>query len=236
MWNKKKKCLLSFHDISIDNFDTISPLLEEIRLLASTPFALLIIPDPKSASSERFDAFKKQLKKWQQEGYELLLHGCSHFSIDSHRLSYQGRLAHILTHGEAEFAGLNQADSATLFKRALSFWNQLELEKPKAFVPPAWYDNPFLSSQVLKEGIVYEGRFLIQTKTLRHLSFAISFAGLLKPLIPIAFNYGHALLRIPFGVTRIALHPVDFPNHRERIHNLIRAALNESHWLQYKDL
>jgi len=236
MWNKKKKCLLSFHDISIENFDTISLLLEEIRLLAGCPFALLIIPDTKDASVERIKAFKKQLKEWREDGYEILLHGCSHLSTESHQRSYLGQIAQILTHREAEFAGLNQKDSLILLQKALDFWFFLDLDSPEVFIAPAWYDNPFLASQVLMQEMRYEGRFTIRTKKKIYFSVAISFAGLVKPLVPIAFFFGHLLLRIPFIIPRIALHPVDFPTHREQIHNLIRSALNQSHWLRYKDL
>lgn len=236
MFKKKKDCLLSFHDISIDNFDAIVPLIEEIRLLSGSPFALLVIPDTQKASLERIEAFKKQLRDWEQDGFEILLHGCSHTSLKSFSRSYQGRMAQLLTHGEAEFAGLNLADSSFLFEKALTFWNTLVLTPPKTFIPPAWYGNPFLPSLVLKHQIQYEGRFYIQTNKRRLFSGAISFAGLVHFLIPIAFFYGRLLLRLPFGIPRIALHPVDFPNQREHIHNLIRFALGERQWIHYKDL
>lgn len=232
----KNACLLSFHDISVHNFDAVVPLVDEILFLAGTPFALLVIPDTKGSSTERIFAFKAQLKTWQQNGFELLLHGCSHKASANSGRSYPGRLALHLTSNEAEFAGLNKESSASLLEEALSLWQALEVGPPTAFVPPTWHANPFLVSQVLERGMLYEGRFWIQNKNKKILSGAISFAGLPKILGPASFTYAKQLLNTPVGVPRMALHPVDFPRRRESIHYLIRLVLAKRRWIKYGDL
>jgi len=236
MHKAKQACLLSFHDVGIHNFDIVDSLIDEILFLAGTPFALLVIPNTKGETAERISAFKMQLIAWQQDGFELLLHGCYHGVRSDSNRSYPGRLALRLTNNEAEFSGLNEASSAALLEEALSFWETLEIGPPTVFVPPTWHSNPFLVSQVLDRSMLYEGRFWIQNKNKKYFSGVISFAGLPKIAIPATFAYAKSLLNTPVGIPRLALHPSDFPDHRKDINHLIRLALNKRRWIQYASL
>ena len=153
-----------------------------------------------------------------------------------------------LTHGEAEFAGLSEFESTRLLHAGLNAWQKLfEIPgqarndagvKPAAFIPPTWYSNKFLPSQVHAEKMLYEDRFALTTANGKRIASPVaSFAGIPDALVKPAFKFGSFILNFPFGLPRIALHPVDFPQHEKAIHNLIRAALGCGRKLtRYKDL
>ena len=155
--------------------------------------------------------------------------------------SYMGLIGMNLTNGEAEFAGLSEYESDRLLQAGLAAWNELfgeQVEKPVAFIPPTWYSNNFLCKQVRKLGILFEDRFSITTmRGNRYASLVTSFAGIPDFLIKPAFKFGELILKIPVGLPRIALHPVDFPTREWEVRDILRTALGSGRKLaRYADL
>ena len=235
-----RKFLLCFHDFSVWNYQKVAPILEELKDLAGGPFSVLVIPDTEKAPSDMVKGFRETLQKLKADGFELALHGYKHQAEFSQGRSYAGLIGMNLTGGEAEFAGLSEFESSRLLHLGLDAWKALigDSEKPTAFVPPTWYSNKFLPSQVHAEKMLYEERFaLVTAKGKRYASPVASFAGIPDFLIKAAFKFGAIALKVPVGLPRIALHPVDFPTRTDKIHDLIRIALNSGRKLsQYKDL
>ena len=212
-----RKFLLCFHDFSVWNYRKVTPILEELRDLAGAPFSVLVIPDTEKASPE-------------SEGFGLALHGFKHKAEFSQGRSYMGIIGMNLTHGEAEFAGLSEYESSRLLHSGIAAWKSLfegRPSKPAAFVPPTWYSNKFLPSQVHAEKMLYEDRFsLVTARGRRYISLVASFAGILDFMVKPAFKFGELILKLPVGLPRIALHPVDFPERGAAVHDLIRTALH----------
>ena len=231
-----RKFLLCFHDFSVWNYQKMAPILENLKDLVGAPFNILVIPDTEKAPSDMIDGFREVLRQLKEEGFELALHGFKHKAEFSQGRSYMGLVSMNLTHGEAEFAGLSEFESTRLLHAGLNAWQKLfEIPgqarndagvKPAAFIPPTWYSNKFLPSQVHAEKMLYEDRYtLISAQGKRYNSPVASFAGIPKFLLKPAFKFGEIILKIPVGLPRIALHPVDFPQREKDIHNLIRTAL-----------
>ena len=89
-----------------------------------------------------------------------------------------------------------------------------------------WPSNKFLPGQVRAAKMLYEDRFSMTTVNgVRYSSPVASFAGIPKVTENAAFLYAEGILKFPFGVPRIAVHPVDFPRLNGRIRNLVRLAL-----------
>ena len=235
-----RKFLLCFHDFSVWNYQKVTPILEKLKDLAGAPFSLLVIPDTEAAPSDIVRDFRATLAQLKSEGFEFALHGYKHKAEFSQGRSYAGLIAMNLTNGEAEFAGLSEFESSRLLHAGLDAWEKLfdKPEKPAAFIPPTWYSNKFLASQVHAEQMLYEDRFsLVTADGSRYISPVASFAGIPKFTTKAAFKFGDIVLKIPVGLPRIALHPVDFPQHEVLIRNLIRTALSCGRRLtQYKDL
>lgn len=230
-----RKFLLCFHDFSVWNYQKMTPILEKLKDLAGAPFSILVIPDTETAPSDTVRDFRATLTQLKSEGFELSLHGFKHKAEFSQGRSYAGLIAMNLTNGEAEFAGLSEFESSRLLHAGLDAWEKLfeipgqarnDIEKPTAFIPPTWYSNKFLPSQVRAEKMLYENRFSLKTiRGKRYPSPVASFAGIPNSLVKLAFKFGVLILKIPFGLPRIALHPTDFPRHSDSIKNLIRTAL-----------
>ena len=236
-----RKFLLCFHDFSVWNYTKVTPVLEELKDLVGAPFSVLVIPDTEKASAEAVHGFRETLLRLKGEGFELALHGYKHKAEFSQGRSYMGLVAMNLTRGEAEFAGLSEYESDRLLQAGLAAWNGLlgeHAEKPVAFIPPTWYSNNFLCKQVRKLGILFEDRFSITTaRGVRLASPVASFAGIPDFLIKPAFKFGELILKVPFGLPRIALHPVDFPARAGEVRDILRTALGSGRKLaRYADL
>ena len=242
-----RKFLLCFHDFSVWNYQKVTPILEKLKDLAGAPFSILVIPDTETAPSDTVRDFRATLTQLKSEDFELALHGFKHKAEFSQGRSYAGLIAMNLTQGEAEFAGLSEFESSRLLHAGLDAWEKLfevpglvrnDIEKPAAFIPPTWYSNKFLPTQVHAEKMLYEDRFaLVTSRGKRYASPVASFAGIPGFVTKTAFKFGDIILKVPVGLPRIALHPEDFPQHEIQIKNLIRTALGCGRRLtQYKDL
>ncbi len=234
-----RKFLLCFHDFSVWNYQKVVPVLEELKDLTGRPFNVLVIPDTEKASPETIEGFKASLLKLREEGFELALHGYKHKAEFSQGRTYAGLIGMNLTHGEAEFAGLSKYESERLLDAGLDAWKALLGEyQPVAFVPPTWYSNAFLRRQVRERGMLFEDRFSLTTAAgKRFVSPVTSFAGIPNFLIKPAFRFGEIILKLPAGLPRIALHPVDFPARAGEVRDVIRTALSKGRELvRYSDL
>lgn len=240
-----KKFLLCFHDFSVWNYQTIMPVLDGLKDLAGGPFSILVIPSTEGADEAVIAGFKAALRQLNNEGYELALHGYKHKAEFSQGRSYFGLIAMTITNREAEFAGLSQYESERMLKLGMSAWIDLFKEgdntagpRPAAFIPPTWWSNKHLPLQVRGGGMLYEDRFsMTSRKGKRYASPVTSFAGIPDFAIKPMFSIGEFLMKVPFGVPRIALHPTDFPVHRGRIRHLIRTALGSGRELAlYRDI
>lgn len=239
-----RKFLLCFHDFSVWNYQDVIPVLEELKELVGAPFSVLVIPDTENAPMETIDGFRAALGRLKLEGFELALHGFKHKAEFSQGRSYAGLIGMNLTSGEAEFAGLSEYESCRLLQASLGAWKKLfadengDAEMPVAFVPPTWFSNKFLPGQVRAAKMLYEDRFSMTTVNgVRYSSPVASFAGIPKVTENAAFLYAEGILKFPFGVPRIAVHPVDFPRLNGRIRNLVRLALGcNRHLVFYREL
>ena len=249
-----KRFLLCFHDFSVWNYQKVTPILEELKELAGRPFSVLVIPDTENATADAIDDFRRTLACLKSEGFELALHGFKHKAEFSQGRSYAGLVGMNLTGGEAEFAGLSEYESSRLLQAALVAWNALfdfpqekcgaekALQKdgfrPVAFVPPTWFSNKFLPGQVRAEKMLYEDRFSITTAGgVRYASPVASFAGIPKVTEKAAIAYAAFIMRLPVGLPRLAVHPVDYPRMRDVVCDTIREALDNNRKLvHYSEL
>lgn len=228
-----KRFLLCFHDFSVWNYQKVTPILEELKELVGGPFSLLVIPDTENATPEAVENFRATLAKLKSEGFELALHGFKHKAEFSQGRSYAGLVGMNLTGGEAEFAGLSEYESSRLLQAALESWKKLfadekgNADAPIAFVPPTWFSNKFLPGQVRAEKMLYEDRFSLTTaEGIRYASPVASFAGIPKIAEKAAIAYAAFIMKLPVGLPRLAVHPVDFPRLRDVVRDTIRVALN----------
>lgn len=216
--------MLCFHDLGISNFREVVPLLFDLREELGEPFSVLVIPAVGAQPKGEVEEFKAALARLEAEGFELALHGFRHVADRDLKRSFFGRAALLATGGEAEFAGLSEGDSRMVLEQSLAAWRALVGRAAAAFVPPTWHANDFLLAQVLRRGLVYESRLAIFGGGKKHFSPVTSFAGIPPRFEGLALALGRAILKLPVGVPRLALHPSDFPHLKEEIFGLVRTA------------
>lgn len=239
-----RKFLLCFHDFSVWNYQKVIPILEDLKDLVRSPFSVLVIPDTETATADAVQGFREALMRLKSDGFEFALHGFKHKAEFSQGRSYAGLVGMNMTSGEAEFAGLSQYESSRLLQAALGAWNTLFAEEngkadaPVAFVPPTWFSNKYLPGQVRAEKMLYEDRFSLTTADgVRYASPVASFAGIPKATEKAAIAYAALIMKLPVGLPRLAVHPVDFPRMRDVIRDTIRVALgNRRKLVRYGDL
>lgn len=235
----QKEFLLCFHDFSVWNYQAVMPILSSLKELAGRAFSVLVIPSTEGADEVAVAGFRSALKQLREEGFELALHGFKHKAEFSQGRGYAGLVSMNMTGGEAEFAGLSEYESSRLLQAAFAAWKNLFDDDflPVAFVPPTWFSNKYLPRQVYAEKMLYEDRFSMTNAVgERYASPVASFAGIPKFSEKPALAYARGILKFPFGVPRIALHPVDFPHLQNEICDLIRLALSCRKLALYKEL
>ena len=236
----RKKFLLCFHDISVWNYQKVVPEILSLKDLCGRGFSLLVIPCTEGATPDAVRGFREALLQLQSEGFELALHGYKHKAEFSQGRSYMGLVGMSLTGGEAEFAGLCEYESSRLLQCGLKAWGDLFMAggsddcpvvqtAPVAFVPPTWYSNKYLPGQVRAAKMLYEDRFSLTTaKGFRYASPVASFAGIPASLEKLSIAFGSLIMKLPFGIPRLALHPTDFPQMNGVVRDIVREALNNN--------
>jgi hypothetical protein len=107
--------LASIHDVSPHFESAIDQLADRLqRLLGAPRFAMLVVPDywgqaPLAAAP----AFRARLRRWSDQGVEMLLHGWSHRDDSHHDNAAAVFKARHLTAGEGEFLGRSCAGCGT---------------------------------------------------------------------------------------------------------------------------
>jgi len=188
-------------------------------MLGNAPMALGVIPSCAQTSMEQF---REALESFRNQGHELLLHGFQHQADVRLSRSWGGRIALHLTHGEAEFAGLDELSSRSVLEDALRAWEMLAVGPADGFVPPTWHAPEYLAEQVLAMGWpCFESRWGIWTRKnvrCQHIfSAPVSLAGLPEPLPRLALGLAAQVFSL-WGVPRLVLHPGELTGpHGQRI-------------------
>lgn len=135
-----KRLLASIHDVSPCFESDIDRLADRLQgLLGGPRFAMLVVPNYWGrAHLADAPAFRARLRRWSDQGVEMILHGWSHHDDARHENAAAAFKARHLTAGEGEFLGLSRAEA----KRRLADGRALledAIGRPvTGFVAPAW--------------------------------------------------------------------------------------------------
>jgi hypothetical protein len=181
------------------------------------------------------------LQRFRDEGHELCLHGFQHKANLSLKRSWLGRILQQLTHGEAEFAGLDEAGCRSVLEDSIRAWDWLGMGRAEGFVPPTWHAPELLAEIALDIGwSFYEERLVIHLQSQgRHrvASIPVSFAGMPAFLHPLIVWIGKVLVPVLSGVPRLVLHPGELSGgNAVAIRRLLEAWAARRTAISYKEL
>ncbi|MGL1933601.1 MAG: DUF2334 domain-containing protein [Fibrobacterales bacterium] len=204
--------LLSFHDITINNFITVESFLNAIDQEGEYPCALLITPFiNESIDPGLITSFAQWLTKRHSLGHEIFIHGYTHTADPHLKRTLWGRFKNKINNHEAEFAGLDSDDTTRVLMRALAAYTKLHRGPVSGFVPPTWFDSPTLKQECFNSSLpIYESRFAIHNLE----GSTIKTTPMSWFRSPILFILGTLYIRcrLLFPIhrpLRIALHPQD---------------------------
>ncbi len=136
----RKRLLASIHDVSPCFESEVDRLVERLEALLGAPrFAMLVVPDYWGrAHLGRAPAFRARLRRWSDQGVEMLLHGWSHRDDARHETAGAAFKARHLTAGEGEFLGLSRLEARRRLQDGRALLEDAIGRPVIGFVAPAW--------------------------------------------------------------------------------------------------
>ena len=108
-------------------------------LLGAPRFAMLVVPDYWGrAHLAEAPAFRARLRRWADQGVEMILHGWSHRDDLRHDSGAAAFKARHLTAGEGEFLGLSRAEAKRRLEGGRALLEDAIGRPVLGFIAPAW--------------------------------------------------------------------------------------------------
>jgi len=135
-----KRLLASIHDVSPYFESDIDRLVDRLQRLLGTPrFAMLVVPNYWGrAHLAEAPAFRARLRRWSDQGVEMILHGWSHHDELRHETAVAAFKARHLTAREGEFLGLSRAEAKRRLEEGRALLEDAIGRPVTGFVAPAW--------------------------------------------------------------------------------------------------
>lgn len=175
---------------------------------------MLVVPDHWSGAPIRPGSpFATRLRRWADEGVEMMLHGFTHRDDSNHEGSANRLRAGLMTAGEGEFLGLSRAEAADRIGRGRALVEDVIGRPIDGFVAPAWlYGEGALEALADSAIPVAEDHLRVWSPaTGRQLSRGpvITWASRSRWRLASSLLAAAALRHAPLGVLRIGVHPPD---------------------------
>lgn len=186
--------------------------------------------------------FAGKLRRWADQGIEMMLHGFTHRDDASHKGSADRFRAGFMTAGEGEFLGLSEAEALTRIAEGRSLVEDVIGRPIDGFVAPAWLYGPGALEALNNSGIgIAEDHFRVWSPaTGRQLSRGpvITWASRTRWRLISSLAAAAALRHAPLDVLRIGVHPPDVRHPRlvKSIGKTFSAALRSRRPGRYADL
>lgn len=130
--------LVSIHDVTPAHAERIQKICDLFAEAGVTRYALLVVPNFHGAwPLDNHAAFAADLRRRQDAGVEVFLHGLRHDEVGLRRSLGQALIGAGRTNREAEFLSLSPAQAAVRIDRGLEIVRSCGLA-PMGFVPPGW--------------------------------------------------------------------------------------------------
>jgi uncharacterized protein len=154
----KKHLIVSLHDVTSSTFPQIERQLSDLSQLGVTRTSLLVIPHYHGREEMDKDArLCDELRKYQAQGHEIVLHGWKHLSKDLNRQRNnftQWFYRNLYTANEAEFLSLDYESASSLIQRGKEMFANKKLN-PTGFIAPAWLMNADVERALKDLGFQY---------------------------------------------------------------------------------
>jgi predicted deacetylase len=206
--------LASIHDVSPRFESDVKRLLDLLDPHVGRRIAMLVVPNhwgdaPIVAGSP----FATTLRRWADEGMEMLLHGFFHRDAELHHAAVDRLRAHFMTAGEGEFLGLDRDTASRRIADGRSLIEDVIGRDIDGFVAPAWlYGEGTLAALEDCRMPLAEDHFRVWSPA-NGSELArgpvITWASRTRLRLASSLAAAAALRQLPVRVMRIGVHPPD---------------------------
>ena len=162
MKTKPQFLVVSLHDVHAGSLSLIQDQIKFCEALGVTSFSLLVVPNyHQQGQWNDSPALLEWLKKRQEKGDEIVLHGHYHQRVNQPASCRNWFWTRFYTKNEAEFLDLNEGEAEQRIYEGLNSFLAAGFLTP-GFIAPAWLMSEDSLKTVFKIGFYY-------TNTLTHL-------------------------------------------------------------------
>ena len=243
---RAKRLLLSVHDVTPAHDARIARLTEVIeRNAGPARFAMLVVPDFHGEwPIGRFPAFQHWLRGRAEAGIEIFLHGWLHLDASRHQDAVSRLKAGMMTAGEGEFLGLDQAEATRRLRDGRALIEDVIGRPVAGFIAPAWLYGPGAMAAIAAEGFALaedhfkvwrpaDGRILAKGPVVTYATRTPA-----RMLSSLAVSRGATLALGALPNLRLAVHPgdADSPVVMGEFERALKAHLRGRRPARYADL
>lgn len=207
--------IVSIHDVSPRNFQTVQTMLNDLYETGVEHTSLLVIPNHHHlAPILEAPEFIQTLNEWQNHGHEIVLHGYYHLRPPADTDSGIKKLiASSYTSNEGEFLDLSYDQAHEKLSSGLADFAQVGW-KPTGFIAPAWLFSEPAEQAARDLGFLYTTRLTeiknLQTNTsIRTQSLVYSTRAKWRVTCSLAWNAWLKNKLKHHPVVRLGIHPPD---------------------------
>ncbi len=240
-----KRLQLAVHDVSPAHFDTLRKIHSAMVELGAVRYSMLVVPDYHGRwPLEEFPDFCRWLRELEENGVEMVLHGCRHEG-SGNRLSTADRIrSSLFTRSEGEFMGLDEKAAEKLLQKGRETLKRTLDIEVSGFVAPAWLYSRGTIAALAKTGFIFaENRWRIWTPRtgrtiLRMPAVNYSGGGLLKRFIAALWVMASGIILGGSETVRFAVHPCDFEDDviRNTVMKRLKTLLSKRETVSFTDL
>lgn len=126
------RALVSVHDVMPSTLNAVRQTVEVLEAMDVRPVTLLVVPGLDWSDTDR-----RTLIHLQDRGYRLAGHGWRHCAETIRGLRHRLHAA-LISRNVAEHLALGGTEIGALLRRCFRRFNELGLNPPRLYVPPAW--------------------------------------------------------------------------------------------------
>lgn len=215
----ERRLVVSIHDLRPGVQDVCSGLIGNLAALGVDRTSLLVVPDWKSDSSEGLrEDFVSWLKRLEDRGHEIVLHGLNHSADRPGRGVKDFVARRLYTNSESEFHGLDGDEAERRLRRGMELFRDAGFA-PGGFVAPAWLMSDGTLSVLGRLGFEYTttwGGILDLARMRMHRAPCIVWSSRAGWRTAISLVWVRLWSRVNRGaqILRIAVHPPDIAQER----------------------
>jgi len=223
---KESALVVSIHDVSTVNRETVVRMLEDLAGVGVGKTSLLVIPNHHHKGEANLDRFfGAWLRDMVSHGHEAVLHGFFHLRPAQEDDGLSTRLTtRFYTAGEGEFYDLSFEEARSLLHHGKQVLFACGVT-PSGFIAPAWLLSPEAERAVREEGFDYTTKIASVIDCKRRVEFSsrsmvYSVRSNWRRSVSLLWNGMLFQLLRNTSLLRIGLHPPDWEHDAIRRHVL----------------